>query len=279
MPISRRVPLFIILMGTVLAVAVLYGIGILNPVQEALRWALSPLANLSAVIGTRLGHDAAGNVATLRAQVRDYEDRLAAFSVDYVKLRSLEEENRQLRVMAKFLSSTGYDHIGARVIARHIQGKSAAVLIDRGSDDGLEKGMAVIVGDGVLVGKITLLNRRLATVTLISDERSRVAAAPLGSNKLFGMVEGLGNGISRLTLVPQSEPLKRNDIVVTAGTEEKIPANLAIALVDEVKGQPTDPFKTATLLPLARLDQLSLVTILRPAALRPVTDPQNYAHP
>jgi len=260
-------------MGTVLAVAVLYGIGILNPVQEALRWALSPLANLSAVIGTRLGHDADGNVATLRAQVRDYEDRLAAFSVDYVKLRSLEEENRQLRVMAKFLSSTGYDHIGARVIARHIQGKSAAVLI------GLEKGMAVIVGDGVLVGKITLLNRRLATVTLISDERSRVAAAPLGSNKLFGMVEGLGNGISRLTLVPQSEPLKRNDIVVTAGTEEKIPANLAIALVDEVKGQPTDPFKTATLLPLARLDQLSLVTVLRPAALRPVTDPQNYAHP
>jgi len=273
MPNSRRVPLFLTLIGTVLAVAVLYAVGALSQAQDTLRWALSPLAGLSAVIGSRIGHSESGNIDTLRAQVKDYEDRLAAFSVDYVKLRSLEEENRLLRDTAKFLSSTGYDHVGARVIARQVQGKSAVILIDRGSDDGLEKGMAVTVGDGILVGKVTLLNRRLSTVTLISDERSRVAAAPLGSRKLFGMVEGSGNGVSRLTLVPQSEPLKRNDVVVTAGTEEKVPPNLAIALVDEIQGQPTDPFKTATLLPLARTDQLSLVTVLRPAVLRPESDP------
>jgi len=274
MPTFRRIPLFLTLIGTVLAVAVLYAVGALKPAQDALRWALSPFAGLSAVVGSRMGHGETGDVAALQARVKDYEDRLAAFSVDYVKLRSLEEENRLLRDTAKFISSTGFDHVGARVIARQIQGKAASVLIDRGSDDGLEKGMAVIVGDGILIGKITQLNRRLATVTLVSDERSRVAAAPLGSNKLFGMVEGAGNGVSRLTLVPQSEPLKRNDVVVTAGTEEKVPPNLAIALVDEVQGQPTDPFKTATLLPLARTDQLSLVAVLRPAALRPESDPR-----
>lgn len=272
MPAFRRVPLFLTLIGTVLAVAILYAVGALSPAQDAMRWLLSPLAGLSSVLGSRIGHGEAGDIPTLRAQVKDYEDRLAAFSVDYVKLRSLEEENRLLRDTAKFLSSTGYDHVGARVIARQIQSDTATVLIDRGSDDGLEKGMAVVVGDGILIGKITLLNRRLATVTLVSDERSRVAAAPLGSSKLFGMIEGLGNGVSRLTLVPQSEPLKRNDVIVTAGTEEKIPPNLAVALVDEVQGQPTDPFKTATLLPLARTDQLSLVTVLRPAALRPESE-------
>lgn len=265
----RRIPLLLTLTGAVLAVALLYAIGALRPVQDAARWVLAPVAGFSAVIGSRFGRTEAGDPAALQAQLKDYGDRLAAVSVDYVKLRSLEEENRLLRDTSKFLSSTGYDHVGARIIARQVQGKTASVLIDRGTDDGLELGMAVIVGDGILVGKITLLNRRLATVTLVSDERSRVAAAPLGTRKLFGLIEGVGNGVSRLTLVPQSEPLKRNDIVVTAGTEEKIPPNLAVALVDEVQGQPTDPFKTATLLPLARTDQLGLVTVLRPAALRP----------
>lgn len=269
MPAFRRTSVYLALIGAVLSVAVLYAVGALSPVQNVLRRVFAPLANAAAVIGSRFGRAKQDDIGSLQSQLKDYEDRLAAQSVDYIKLRSLEEENRLLRDTAKFLTDTGFDHVGARVIARQTEGKTASILIDRGSDDGLEKGMAVVVGDGIFVGKITQLNRRFSTVLLASDERSRVAAAPLGSRRLFGIVEGSGNGVSRLTLVPQSEPLKRDDIVVTAGTEDKIPPNLAIALVDEVQGQPTDPFKVATLLPLAKTDQLSLVTVLRPAALRP----------
>jgi rod shape-determining protein MreC len=269
MPAFRRTTVYIALVGAVLSAAVLYAVGALNPVQDVLRRIFSPLANVAAVVGSRFGQPEEEAVADLRNLLKDYEDRLAAISVDYIKLRNLEEENRLLRDTARFLADTGFDHVGARVIARQTQGKTASILIDRGSDDGLEKGMAVVVGDGIFVGKITQLNKRFSTVILASDERSRVAAAPLGTRRLFGIVEGAGNGVSRLTLVPQSEPLKRNDIVVTAGTEDKVPPNLAIALVDEVEGQPTDPFKVATLLPLAKSDQLNLVTVLRPAALRP----------
>ncbi|MBI5654609.1 rod shape-determining protein MreC [Candidatus Uhrbacteria bacterium] len=267
---SRRIPLVVTLVGAVLAIAILYAIGALRPIQDGLRYVLMPVARVLSMIGTSVGLDTYGSdINALRAQVKDDEARLAAISVDYVKLRSLEEENRLLRETSKFLSTSGYDHVGARIIARNIQGSSATVLIDRGTDDGLEKGMAVIVGDGIFIGKLTSLSRNVSTVTLLSDSQSRVAASPLSSKHLFGLVQGMGNGVSKLTLVPQTEELKHNDVLVTAGTEEKVPADLAIALVDEVEGKPTDPFKTSSLVPLARVDQLSLVVVLRPAALRP----------
>lgn len=267
---TRRIPLIVTLIGAVLAVALLYAIGALRPIQDGLRYVLLPAARLLSVVGSGIGLDVYGSdVGALRSQVKDYESRLAAISVDYVKLRSLEEENRLLRETSKFLSTSAYDHVGARIIARNIQGKSANILIDRGTDDGLEKGMAVIAGDGIFIGKLTSLGRNISTVTLLSDMESRVAASPLSSRHLFGLVQGMGNGVSKLTLVPQTEELKHDDVLVTAGTEEKVPANLALALVDEVEGKPTDPFKTASLVPLARVDQLSLVVVLRPAVLSP----------
>jgi len=269
----RRIPLFIPIVGAILGVALLYGIGVLRPLQDNLRWLLMPAARIFAAAGFVIGgNQDTTNVSTLRSQMKDMEARLAAVSVDYVKLRSLEEENRLLRETAKFLSTSGYDHVGARVIARNTEGRTATVLIDRGAGDGLEKGMAVIVGDGIFVGKITALSQYLSTVMLVSDERSRIAASPPGARRLFGMVQGLGNGVSQLTLVPQSEQLKSHDIIVTAGTEEKIPSDLAIASVDEIGGKATDPFKTATLQPLAQTDELSLVEVLRPAALRPAAN-------
>lgn len=267
----RRPPLSVIIIGALLGIALLHAVGVLSPVENALRWALLPLARTAGIAGFELGERAAprASVGDLQNRLQDMEARLTAVSVDYVRLKALEEENRSLKEVAKFLSTSGYDHVGARIIARSTDPLAATVLIDRGARDGLENGMAVIAGDGIFVGKISALRENVATVLLVSDRRSRIAASPAGAHRLFGMVQGQGNGVAGLTLVPQAEPLTRDDIIVTAGTEDKIPANLAVALVNDVEGKATDAFKTATLEPLAQADALSLVVVLRPVALRP----------
>jgi rod shape-determining protein MreC len=186
-----------------------------------------------------------------------------------VKLRALEEENRSLRELASFLKESGYDRVGARVIARSTDPRTASILIDRGAKDGLELGQAVVADEGFFVGKIIALTDRVATVLLASDPESRVAAAKAGERKLIGLVQGEGNGVARLSLVPQTVELKRDDVIVTAGTEEKIPPNLVVALVNEPEGKETDPFKTASLEPVLQAGQLDLVVVLRPTALRP----------
>lgn len=254
----------------VASVFVLHVAGILEPVENAGRWVFLPFVRASAAVMTAIGFHGAGRSAgELEQRARDLEARISSLSVDYVKLRSLEEENRRLRETAKFLQSATYDHVGARVIARSTDPRDASLLIDRGSRDGLELGMAVVVDEGVFIGKITQLSSRVSRVTLVSDERSRVAATRAGETKLLGVVEGRGSQLAQMTLIPQNEPLNPNDLVVTAGTEEKIPANLVIGLIDRVDSKPTDPFKVATLEPLSSRERIDLVIVLRPAALRP----------
>jgi len=268
---KRRLPIPLLVAGSIVAIGLLHLVGVLHPVEDAVRWTLLPVARAFGLAGFETASQTAStpDAQTLQARVRDLEARLSSVSVDYVKLKALEEENISLKQVASFLTTSGYDHVGARIIARSTDPQTASVVIDRGARDGLQIGMAVIAGDGIFVGKISTLEEDVSTVLLVSDHGSRIAAARAGTHTLFGLVEGEGNGVAKLTLVPQAQALAQNDIIVTAGTEEKIPGDLAIGLVNDTQGQPTDPFKTATIEPLARPDALGLVVVLRPTVLGP----------
>lgn len=263
-PMSRRTWMIAALGGFALLLLALAGF--VRPVREGLRAVLLPVVRLASSGGAALGRvlrlDPDAREANER--VTEVEARLQSLTVDYVRLRALEEENRSLRAQAKFLGESGFASVGARVISRSVGFDTAAVTIDRGAKDGVEVGQAVVTDEGLLAGKVLTLGERTAVVLLVSDARSRVAAAPAGTNRLSGVVEGSGNGTARFTLVPQAIPLKENDVIVTAGTEEKVPANLVIGLVNTVDSHPTDPFKTAPIEPLAPLDRLELVSVIIP---------------
>lgn len=268
---QRRYSSSLIVIIVVLSLAVLHGVGALSPIESLLRRALLPPVRAVATAGSGL----AGAIypdpsaAQLKDRVTELEARLDTMTVDYVRLKALEEENVSLKAIAKFISGSGFDYVPARVIARSPDVRSATVTIDRGTADGVEMGMAVVVGDGIFVGKITSVHERIATVTMVSDERSRVAAATAGTSTLLGIVEGKGNNAAHLTLIPRHIPLAVDDSIVTAGTEEKIPANLVIGLVNSVNDRETDPFKEAAIEPLAHVDRLGLLLVVRPSVLRP----------
>jgi rod shape-determining protein MreC len=202
-------------------------------------------------------------------RIKELESRLSVLAVDQVRLRSLEEENRTLRAQARFLDQSGYDSVGARVISRDVRGTRAVLTIDRGKDDSLEVGQAVITDDGIMIGKISSLQDRIATVELLTDPRSRVATAVQVKGQLAGVLEGRGNGAAVLTFIPSSETVVPDQLIVTAGTEEKVPGNLPLGIVNTVDAQPSDPFFSATVEPLVSLDRVVFVSVLRPSALRP----------
>ncbi len=249
------------------AVLVLAVAGIFHPLGDAFRNLTLPLIQGVSGIATS-GMDS--RLAKGESErVKDLENRLAALTVDYVHLKSLEEENRALRAQAKFLDRSGYDSVGARVISRDIGGRRSLFLIDRGSNDSLEVGQAVITDDGIFIGKISQLFDRVASVELVTDPRSRVAAALQSQGPLSGVLEGRGNGASVLTYIPSSASVVPDQLVVTAGTEEKVPGNLPIGFLSTVDGKPTDPFMNATVETLVPLDHIVFVSVLRPTALSP----------
>ncbi|MCR4256317.1 MAG: rod shape-determining protein MreC [Candidatus Uhrbacteria bacterium] len=212
---------------------------------------------------------ASAQTISVDERIKELESRLAVLSADQVRLRSLEEENRALRAQARFLDQSGYDSVGARVISRDVRGTRAVLTIDRGKDDSLEVGQAVVTDEGIMIGKVSALQDRIATVELLTDPRSRVAAAVQVKGQLAGVLEGRGNGASVLTFIPSSETVVPDQLVVTAGTEEKVPGSLPLGIVNTVDAKPSDPFFSATVEPLVALDRVVFVSVLRPSALRP----------
>lgn len=254
-----------------LAMATLHITQILGPIEDGLRYIFSPVSYVFDYSGTRLKSVFIQRQSLSECQEKnlDIERRIAGMSVDYVKLKALEAENEILRETLGYLNEQSYEAVMARVISRSVIPTEDIFIIDRGSRDGLQKGMAVIVQNGMYVGKISTIYDRTAEVTLTSDPSSRVAVSLAGQHRLVGLVEGRGNHTARATLIPHEEPLAPNDILVTSGTEEKVPADLVVAIVNSVIGEATDPFKSATLEPFIRTESLNLVAVLIPRALRP----------
>lgn len=241
--------------------------GLLRPVADFARRITLPLANIAARLGQYLGQSKP-LADSLEAKILELESRQVTLAVDYAKLRSLEEENRVLRSQAKFLASSGYDSVGARVISRDIIRGRAYLLIDRGLNDRLEIGQAVITNEGLFIGKIATLDDEVASVELLTDPNSRVSAAMPGQSIVLGVVEGRGNGAAILRYVPSTANLRRDLVIVTSGSEEKVPGQLPLGLINAVDEQATNPFINASIEPLVHFDQVYLVSVLRPSAKR-----------
>lgn len=250
------------LVVAVIVVVVLALAGLFRPIGEFSRFASLPVIRIVSGWSSTASD-------TVDARIKELEARNSGLAVDYVRLKALEEENRTLRAQAKFLDRSGYDSVGARVIGRDVSGKRALLTIDRGQEDSLETGQAVITDQGVFIGKISQILDRVATVELVTDPRSRVAASLQADGQLSGVIEGRGNGAGVLTYIPSSESLIADQLIVTAGTEDKVPGNLPIGVVNTVEGKPTDPFMNATIEPIVSLDRIVFVSVLRPTALRP----------
>ncbi|MEI7512460.1 MAG: rod shape-determining protein MreC [Candidatus Uhrbacteria bacterium] len=235
--------------------------GVTKPVGEAIRWMTLPIVRVMSGAGSR--------AITTDDHVKELEAQLSALVVDQVRLRSLEEENQTLRSQARFLDRSGYDSVGARVIARDVSGQRALLTIDRGKNDSVEVGQAVITDDGIMVGKISLIEDTIAVVELLTDPNSRVAAAAQSKGQLAGILEGRGNGTAVLSYIPSSEDVASDQVIVTAGTEDKVPRNLPLGIVNTVETRSSDPFFSAAIEPLVSLERVTFVSVLRPTALRP----------
>jgi rod shape-determining protein MreC len=261
-------PRILFIAGGIICVLLLFVLtGVLAPVGRFVRTLTLPLVRISALSAQRV-RTILGRSSASEMQLKGLEARIATVVVDMARLQSLEDENRTLRAQLHFLQTSGYTAIGAQVIGRDLQNGRMQFLLDRGTRDQVETGQAVITNEGVFVGKILTTAEHVSVLEVFTDPDARTATSPAQRQRLVGIVEGRGNGAALLTYIPPSELLKKEDLLVTAGTEEKVPANLPLGIINRVNGLPTDPFLTAAVEPLVGLDRLAIVSILRPTVLK-----------
>lgn len=188
-------------------------------------------------------------------------EKISSLSVQQAELNQLREENNILRSQLNFVKNDS-SIVVANVIGKSPDSSSNILLIDRGSNDEIKEGQAVITGDGILVGKIIKTESNIAQVKILTDNQSRVSASILNQDKTIGVVNGEHNLRLKLTLIPLTETIKQGDIVVSSNLDRNIPRGLLIGQIESVEKELYQPFQTAVIKPATDLNKLSIISVL-----------------
>ena len=148
--------------------------------------------------------------------------------------------------------------LAAKVIGVSPAAPSRTVLIDRGSEDGLDVNMAVLTPDGV-VGKVVAVFPRASQVLLITDQKSGVGVV-LTETNLMGVVKGGGATQCQLDYVPNQETVAPGTLLITSGLDQLFPRGLPVGRV--VSARPGEAFQEIVVEPAVALGRLEYVLVL-----------------
>ncbi|WP_415061933.1 rod shape-determining protein MreC [Bdellovibrio sp.] len=151
------------------------------------------------------------------------------------KMSELLIENDRLRGLLAFKDQTKMNLMAAQVIGRDLVIDHSTVTINKGTNDGLKAGQAVITTGGVL-GYIFKPEPFTAHVMLITD-RYAVVDGIVQRTRAHGIVEGKSQYGSTLSLkyVEKTEDVKEGDLVVTGGLDNIFPKGFPVAVVESVE--------------------------------------------
>jgi rod shape-determining protein MreC len=182
-------------------------------------------------------------------------------SVLSTKIKLLEDENSELKTQIKYLQKNPTEHLTLDVVGRDLNSAAQIISFNGGSNHGLAVGQPVIVGEGILIGRIFKVEANLAWVRVVNDHGSKIAATILNSDHSLGIVEG-GYGISlRMKFIPRNEVINVSEDVVTSGLDG-LPRGLLIGKIAVVENEAYQPFQQAILTPSHDLTKLTVVTVL-----------------
>jgi rod shape-determining protein MreC len=182
--------------------------------------------------------------------------------IENAKLRELAVENEALKAALSFAEREQDPALLARVVSETDVDVFHGLIIDRGSEDGVRPGHAVVVGEGIIVGKVFETRRRTSSVLLLSDSKSRLAVAVQNATDTVGVLEGDRGLSTSIDLIPQTETLSPGDIVVTSGIEPGIRRGLAVGTIEKVTKRTQDPFQSATVVPFTAAAHPPFVQVL-----------------
>ena len=185
------------------------------------------------------------------------------FIRNYVLLRDANEENRRLqsevdrlkvenvflkdelnvadraKALGTFAARVPSKTLAATVFASAAGSDSNAVLVDRGSVSGVERGMGVVTPDGI-VGKVLRVYAMSSMVGLINDQ-DFAAGVVTQNGQVRGVLKGQGKPLCKVDYVPFEDKIAVGDLLFTSGDDHMFPRGFPVGVVKSVtNGQPRE---------------------------------------
>ncbi len=200
----------------------------------------------------------------LQQEIDSLKERNQELTMENQILQEEKMEVRRLRSLLGFqdISLREYQMVPARVIARSPNNWFRTIVIDKGSNSGIKKDMAVISPKG-LVGRVASVSRDAAYIDLITHREIAVGAIVQESRETQGIIEGLGNNnLVRMVNIPYYSTVQPGHKIITSGLSESYPKGINIGIVKEVELQPDGLLLSALVEPVVSFDKLEEVLVV-----------------
>ncbi len=228
---------------------------VVNPIISAQTWLAKRYQAIQSLITQP------EDIATLRQKNIQLEAENSSLQRQIIELQQQVTEAQLLSILVDYeRSHVENEYIAASVIARDISPFMHYVIINRGSDDGLRKGMPVITQQG-LVGRIAAVTAGAARVQLINDPGSSINVF-LQQSEAEGVINGQITGEIELDMVSQSATIQPGELVLTSGLGGNYPANIVVGQVTTVRSEDFALFQSASVQPAVDFSQLEIVLII-----------------
>jgi len=204
-------------------------------VRQAFVLAVYPLQRAAVApftIAEQVGGYFVAQTTLLRESAQMREERLRA-AQDLVRLQSLLDENQRLRELMSARARVGVTSQFAEVLYLGRDPFSRKVIIDQGSQHGIEAGQPVMDWRG-LVGQVTRVHPLLAEVSLIIDKEQSIPVQ-VQRTGLRGVASGSGDGSTiELRFMAANTDVDVGDLLVTSGLDAVYPAGLPVARITRI---------------------------------------------
>ena len=240
---------------------------------ESVRLSLSvlahPIQQLSALPGDLAGRFLAhfASQERLLRENSELKARILEQSAAAQEAKLLRGEQQQVLALAS--SRARFEgSVVAEVIYTARNPFRRKVVIDRGLTQGIQAGMPVIDGEGV-VGQVTTVGTFTSEVTLVTEKDQSVPVL-LVRNGLRAVAVGAGKeGTIDIPFMPFAADIQNGDLFVTSGIDGTYPPGLVVARVTSVEKNAAYVFAKISARPAAGVDNHRFVLVLQAAPPAP----------
>jgi rod shape-determining protein MreC len=212
--------------------------------------------------GIRNGWNGYIDLRGVRAENETLRRQLSQIQVQFQQEHAKAERTRQLERLLGFRHEIQIETVPSGVIGAGASLDFRTLTIDKGSNAGLAKNMAVIAPTGV-VGRIVTPTAHASKVQLLIDRNAAVGAL-VERSRAQGVVLGSGEGLLRMDFVTSTSDVKAGDTIVTSGIDGIYPKGFVIGTVEKV-GAGNGIYKAIAVRPAVDFNRLEDVLVVKSA--------------
>ena len=171
-----------------------------------------------------------------------------------------EITNSRFRKLLDLRASVSRDIAVAEVIGKDPSQWFKTIIIDKGSSEGIKKGLPVIVS-GDIAGQVSEVSSHYSKVLLIIDRNSAVDAL-VQRNRSRGVIKGASAGECQLDYVLRKHDIKPGDTVISSGVDGVFPKGLRVGYVSDVTKPDFGIFQKINVLPYVDFEKIEEVMVI-----------------